>query len=98
MPILLDGCTTWTLTKRQEKKLVGNCTRMLPTSYIEQILEETPKRNNRCMVTYLPSLKPSKEGEQDMRDTAGDASMNSCDVLQWTPTHGRASVAVLVDE
>ena len=28
--ILLYGCTTWTLTKRQEKKLDGNYTRMLP--------------------------------------------------------------------
>ena len=27
--ILLYGCTTWTLTKRQEKRLVGNYTRML---------------------------------------------------------------------
>ena len=27
--ILLYGCTTWTLTKCMEKKLDGNCTRML---------------------------------------------------------------------
>ena len=27
--ILLYGCTTWTLTKRMEKKLDGNYTRML---------------------------------------------------------------------
>ena len=27
--ILLYGCTTWTLTKRLEKKLIGNYTRML---------------------------------------------------------------------
>ena len=27
--ILLDGCSTWTLTKRMEKKLDGNYTRML---------------------------------------------------------------------
>ncbi len=27
--ILLYGYTTWTLTKRMEKKLDGNCTRML---------------------------------------------------------------------
>ena len=26
--ILLNGCTTWTLTKRLEKKLDGNYTRM----------------------------------------------------------------------
>ena len=27
--ILQYGCTTWTLTKRKEKKLDGNCTRIL---------------------------------------------------------------------
>ena len=31
MSIILYGCTTWTLTKRLEKKLDGNCTRMLQT-------------------------------------------------------------------
>ena len=35
--ILLYGCTTWTLTKRIEKKLYKNA-----TSYIEQILEVIP--------------------------------------------------------
>ena len=29
MSMLLYGCTTWTLTKRMEKKLDGNYTRML---------------------------------------------------------------------
>ncbi len=29
LSILLHGCTTWTLTKRLEKKLDGNYTRML---------------------------------------------------------------------
>ena len=29
MSILLYGCTTWTLTKRMEKKLDGNYARML---------------------------------------------------------------------
>ena len=29
MSILLNGCTTWTLTKWMEKKLDGNYTRML---------------------------------------------------------------------
>ena len=38
--ILLYGCTTWTLTKRLEKKLDGNYTRMF--SNIEQVLATTP--------------------------------------------------------
>ena len=29
VPVLLYGCTTWPLTKRQDTKLDGNCTRML---------------------------------------------------------------------
>ena len=29
VPILLYGCTTWMLTEHVEKKLDGNCTRML---------------------------------------------------------------------
>ena len=38
--ILLYGCTTWTLTKRLEKKLDGNYTRV--ESSIEQVLATTP--------------------------------------------------------
>ena len=40
--ILLYGCTTWTLTKRLEKKLDGNYTRMLRAitkSHREQVLD-----------------------------------------------------------
>ena len=41
-------------------------------SYIEQILE-----NNICTATYLSSLKPPKPDEQDIRDTAGEATMKT---------------------
>ena len=37
MSILLYGCTTWTLTKRMEKKLDSNI-----ASNIEQVLKTTP--------------------------------------------------------
>ena len=37
--ILLYGCTTWSLTKRMEKKLDGNY-----TSNIEQVLGATPDK------------------------------------------------------
>ena len=39
--ILLYGCTTWTLTKRLEKKLDGNYS---VASNIEQVLEATPHK------------------------------------------------------
>ena len=41
--ILLYGCTTWTLTKRLEKKLDGNYTRMLRANP-EQVLAATPNK------------------------------------------------------
>ena len=41
--ILLYGCTTWTLTKRMEKKLDGDYTRNV-ASNIEQVLEATHHR------------------------------------------------------
>ena len=41
--ILLYGCSTWTLTKRLEKKLDGNYTRM-PASNLEQVLAATPHK------------------------------------------------------
>ena len=43
--ILLSGCTTWTLTKRVEKKLDGNY-----TSNIEQVLAATPHK--------APTIRP----------------------------------------
>ena len=61
--ILLYGCTTWTQTKRLEKRLDGNYTRMLQgTNYT---------------ATYLPSRKLSKLDEPDTQDTAGEVRMSS---------------------
>ena len=56
--ILLYGCTKWMMTKHLEKKLDGNCTRMLWV-ILNKSWNQQP-RNNSCMATYLPSLKPSK--------------------------------------
>ena len=52
--ILQYGGSSWMLTKCIEKKLDGNCTRML-----RGILNKSP-RNNSCTATYLQSLKLSK--------------------------------------
>ena len=70
--ILLYGCTTWTLTKRMEKRLDGNYTRML---------EETPQK------TYLQSRKLSKFDEPDMQDTAGEAGTSLLLIFSDGPTH-----------
>ena len=69
--ILLYGCTTWTLTKRLEKKLDGNYTRML-----RAILNKFSQGTS-CTATCLPSLKLSKLNELDMQDTAGEARTSS---------------------
>ena len=68
--LLLYGCTTWTLTKRMEKKLGGNYTRML------RAILNSPQSTN-CTATYLPSRKLSKLDEPDMKDNAGEAGTSS---------------------
>ena len=70
--ILLYGCTTWTLTKRLEKKLDGNYTRML-----RAILNKSWQQDTNCTATYPLSRKLSKLDEPGMQDTAGEAEMNS---------------------
>ena len=67
--ILLYGCTTWTLTKRIEKKLNGNYT-IYYDLYWTNPGSNIPQ-NSSYTDTYLLSLKPSKWDEQVMRDTAG---------------------------
>ena len=42
--IPLYGCTTWSLTKHMEKKLDGNCTRMLKTILNKSWKQYTPKQ------------------------------------------------------
>ena len=73
--ILLYGCTTWTLTKRLEKKLDGNCTRML-RAILNNPGGNTPQDTN-CTATCLLSRKLFKLDEPDMQDTAGEAGTNS---------------------
>ena len=73
--ILLYGCTTWTLTKRLEKKLDGNYTRML-RAISKSPGGNTPQDTN-CTATYHPSRKLFKLDEPDMQDTAGEAGTNS---------------------
>ena len=69
--ILLYGCTTWTLTKRLEKKLDGNYTRMLQ-AILNKSWWQHPQGTN-YTATYLPSQKLSKLDKPDMQDTAGEA-------------------------
>ena len=73
--ILLYGSTTWTLTKRLEKKLDGNYTRML-----QAILNKSWRQHPTKHQLYghlLPSWKLSKLDEPDTQDTAGEAETSS---------------------
>ena len=67
--ILLYGCTTWTLTKRTEKTLHSNYTRML-RAILNKSWRQHPTNSN-CTATYHPPRKLPKLDEPDMRDTAG---------------------------
>ena len=51
--ILLYGCTTWTLTKRLEKKLDGNYTRML-RAILNKSWRQHPKRHQ--LYGHLPPI------------------------------------------
>ena len=73
--ILLYGCTKWTLTKRMEKKLDSNCTRMLRAIF-KNPWGNTPQ-NSSYTATYHSSRKLSKFDELDMQDTAGEVRTNS---------------------
>ena len=72
--ILLYGCTTWTQTKRLEKKLDDNYTRM--RAILNKSWQQHPTDTN-YTVTYLPSRKLSKLDEPDSQDTAGEARTSS---------------------
>ena len=87
--ILLYGYTTWTLTKRLEKKLDGNYTRML-----RAILNKSRRQHPHKAPTIRPSSS-HHESIQDWRTRHARHCWRSrdeliSDVLQWTPTYGRA--------
>ena len=87
--ILLYGCTTWTLTKRLEKKLDGNYTRML-WAILNKSWWQHPTRHQ--LYDHLPPI--TKTIQVRWTRHAGHYWRNRDelirDVLLWTPTYGRA--------
>ena len=87
--ILLHGCTTWTLTKRLEKKLDGNYTRML-RAILNKSWRQHPTRHQ--LYGHLPPITETIQVRRTRQ--AGHCwrsrDENISDVLLWTPTHGRA--------
>ena len=73
--ILLYGCTTWTLTKRIEKKPDGNYTRMM-RAILNKSWQQHPTKHQ--LYGHLsPITKISKLDEPDMQGTAGEAGISS---------------------
>ena len=87
--ILLYGCTTWTLTKRLEKKLDGNYTRML-RAILNKSWPQHPTR--RQLYGHLPPI--TKTIQVRWARHAGHCWRSKdklvSDVLLWTPTYGQA--------
>ena len=87
--ILLYGCTTWTLTKRLEKKLDGNYSKMLPVILNKSWRQHSTRRQlygHQPPITKTIQVKRTRHAGHCWR--RGDELIS--DVLLWTPTYGRA--------
>ena len=87
--ILLYGCTTWTLTKRLEKKLDGNYTRML-RAILNKSWQQHPTRHQ--LYGHLPPITKTIQVRRTRHAGHCWRSRDELirDVLLWIPTHSRA--------
>ena len=87
--ILIYGCTTWTLTKRLEKKLDGNYTRML-RAILNKSWQQHPTRHQ--LYGHLPPITKTIQVRRTRHAGHCWRSRDELirDVLLWIPTHGRA--------
>ena len=87
--ILLYGCTTWTLTKRMEKKLDDNYTRMLRAILNRSRGQHLTKKQlygHLSLIAKAIQIRRTRHAGHCWR------SRNKLirDVLLWTPSHGQA--------
>ena len=87
--ILLYGCTTWTLTKRMEKKLDGDYTRMLRVILNKSWRQHPTKQQ---LYGYLPLITKTIQVRRIRHAENCRRSRDELisDVLLWTPSHGHA--------
>ena len=89
--ILLYGCTTWTLTKRLERKLDGNYTKML-RAVLNKSWRQHPTRLQ--LYGHLPPITKTIQVRRTRH--AGHCWRSKdeliSDVLLWTPTYWCAKV------
>ena len=92
--ILLYGCTTWTLTKRLEKKVDGNYTRML-RAILNKSWWQHPTRHQ--LYGHLPPITKTIQVRRTKYAGHCWRSRDELirDVLLWTPTYGRAKAGRL---
>ena len=87
--ILLYGCTTWTLTKRLEKKLDSNYTRMLRAILNKSWRQQSTRHQ---LYGHLPPITKTILARRTRH--AGHCSTSKdeliSDVLLWTPAYGQA--------
>ena len=87
--ILICGCTTWTLTKRREKNVDGNYTRMLWAILNESWRQDPTKQQ---LYSHLPAITKTIQVRRTRH--AGHCCWSKdeliSDILEWTPSYGRA--------
>ena len=84
--ILLYECTTWTQTKRTDKKLDCNYTRMLRAILNKSWRQHTIKQQlygHLLPITKTIQVKRTRHCWRSKDELISD-------VLHWTPSHGRA--------
>ena len=87
--ILLYGCTTWTQTKRLEKKLDGNYTKML-RAILNNSWRQHPTRNQLC--GHLPPITKTIWARRTRYAGHCWRSRDELisDVFQWTPVYSQS--------
>ena len=87
--ILLYGCTTWTLTKRLEKKLNSNYTRMLRAT-LNKSWQQHPTRHQ--LYGHLPPITKTIQARRTRHAGHWWRSKDELvsDVLLWTPAYGQS--------
>ena len=89
MSILLHGWTTWTQTKRMEKKLDSNYTRML-RAILNKSWSQHPTKQQ--LYSHLPTMTKTIKVRRTRHAGHCWRSRNKIisDVLLWTPSHRRS--------
>ena len=87
--ILLHGCTTWTLTKRMEKKLDSNYKRML-RAILNKSWRQHPTKQQ--LYGHLPPIAKTIQIRRTIHAGYCLRSRDELisDVLLWTPSNGRS--------